>query len=117
MGTRPFPASVLIVGSATQLAINSVGGSSVNVGAGFNVVVAAQWTDPQDTDRCVAWARDTYQALGPYLGTTTYMNYMDDEDADPAAIAYGPNLDRLRAVKRTYDPDNVFHVNVNVRPR
>lgn len=45
------------------------------------------------------------------------MNYMDNEDADPAAIAYGPNLDRLRAVKRTYDPDNVFHVNVNVQPR
>ena len=45
------------------------------------------------------------------------MNYMDvDEPGDPAAVAYGANYARLRELKRTYDPENVFHVNVNIRP-
>ena len=29
---------------------------------------------------------------------------------------YGPNLSRLREIKKKYDPDNVFHVNVNIPP-
>jgi FAD/FMN-containing dehydrogenase len=40
-----------------------------------------------------------------------------DEGADPAAVAYGPNYARLRQLKSKYDPDNVFHVNVNIKPR
>ena len=43
MGTRPFPASVLVVGPATQLAITTVnGGSTVTVGTGFNVIVESR---------------------------------------------------------------------------
>lgn len=43
MGTRPFPANVLIVGPATQLAITAVnGGSAVTAGAGFNVIVESR---------------------------------------------------------------------------
>ena len=46
------------------------------------------------------------------------MNYLDDDEAgDPAAVAYGPNYARLRDLKAKYDPENVFHVNVNIRPR
>jgi FAD/FMN-containing dehydrogenase len=40
-----------------------------------------------------------------------------DEAGDPAAIAYGPNYARLRDLKTKYDPENVFHINVNIRPR
>ncbi len=44
------------------------------------------------------------------------MNYLEQDDDDPARIAYGGNDERLRAIRRTYDPDNVFHVNVNIQP-
>jgi FAD/FMN-containing dehydrogenase len=85
---------------------------------GFNVVIASQWTDPKDNDRCISWARDMYTSLTPYLGTTRYVNYLgEDEAGDPAAVAYGPNYPRLRELKAKYDPDNVFHVNVNIKPR
>jgi FAD/FMN-containing dehydrogenase len=85
---------------------------------GFNVVLISQWTDAKDNERCIAWCRDTYKALGPYLGKTRYVNYLDaDEDGDPAAVAYGANYARLRELKTKYDPDNVFHINVNIRPR
>jgi FAD/FMN-containing dehydrogenase len=85
---------------------------------GFNVVIISQWADRQDNDRCISWGRDTYRALAPYLATTRYVNYMDlDEGTDPAEVAYGANYARLRELKTKYDPENVFHVNVNIRPR
>ena len=59
-----------------------------------------------------------YAALGPYLGTMRYVNYLDQRrGGDPAAVAYGPNYARLRDLKKKYDPENLFHVNVNIKPR
>ncbi len=85
---------------------------------GFNVVIISQWSDPKDNEKCIAWCREMYAALGPYLGNMRYVNYLDhDEAGDPAAVAYGPNYARLRDLKTRYDPENVFHVNVNIRPR
>jgi FAD/FMN-containing dehydrogenase len=85
--------------------------------SGFNVVIVSQWADPRDTERCVAWCRETYAALRPYLGSFRYVNYLDtDEAGDPVAAAYGPNYPRLRELKKKYDPENFFHTNVNIRP-
>ncbi len=85
---------------------------------GFNVVIVSQWMDPTDNEKCIKWGRDMYAALGPYLGTMRYVNYLDqDETGDPAALAYGPNYARLRDLKKKYDPENLFHVNVNIKPR
>ena len=84
---------------------------------GFNVVIIGQWLDPRDTEACIAWTRDTYAALKPYFGSMRYVNYLDaDETGDPAAVAYGGNYPRLRGIKKRYDPDNFFHVNVNIKP-
>jgi FAD/FMN-containing dehydrogenase len=85
---------------------------------GFNVVLISQWNDPKQTGQCVAWCKDSYAAMQPFFGTTRYVNYLDaDEPGDPAAMAYGPNYARLRDLKRKYDPDNVFHINVNIKPK
>jgi FAD/FMN-containing dehydrogenase len=84
---------------------------------GFNVVIISQWMDPKDTERGIAWARDTHAALKPFLAPTRYVNYLEsDAENDAAAAIYGPNYARLREVKKQYDPDNFFHVNVNIRP-
>jgi FAD/FMN-containing dehydrogenase len=85
---------------------------------GFNVVLISQWMDPKENDRHIGWCRETYNALGPYLGTARYVNYLGaDEPGDPAAVVYGPNYARLRELKAKFDPENVFHVNVNIKPR
>jgi FAD/FMN-containing dehydrogenase len=124
---------VLLAGAATapsplcQILLEHVHGAATRVPItatactlrtpGFNAVIVAQWLDPQDTDRCVEWARSTYRSLAPYLGATRYMNYLAHDDENAARVAYGVNYERLRDVKRVYDPDNVFHINVNIQPR
>jgi FAD/FMN-containing dehydrogenase len=41
---------------------------------------------------------------------------LGDEGADRVKAAYGENYDRMVALKRKYDPDNLFRLNQNVRP-
>jgi FAD/FMN-containing dehydrogenase len=44
------------------------------------------------------------------------VNYLEDDAVDPAAVAYGTNLARLREIKTKWDPRNVFRRNVNIPP-
>jgi FAD/FMN-containing dehydrogenase len=84
---------------------------------GYDLLVLSEWLDPADTERCMAWARDTYAAMRPFLAAGRYVNYLDhDEAGDPVAAAYGPNYRRLQELKTRYDPRNLFHVNQNIRP-
>ena len=84
---------------------------------GFSVVLVSQWSDPKDNERCIAWCRETFASLKPFLGATRYVNYLANDEGDAAAAVYGPNYSRLRELKAKYDPDNVFHANVNIRPK
>ena len=112
----------------SQIVIEHFHGASTRVGItdtactlrtpGFSIVLVSQWSDPHDTDTCITWCQDTFRAMQPFLGKTRYMNYLDrDEPADIAATVYGPNYARLQELKTKYDPENVFHANVNIRPR
>jgi FAD/FMN-containing dehydrogenase len=84
---------------------------------GWNVLIPSVWTDPSTTEANVDWTRETFSALRPHMQTRRWLNYLGDDQADDAIRnAYGPNYDRLREVKRTYDPDNVFHLNHNIAP-
>jgi FAD/FMN-containing dehydrogenase len=84
---------------------------------GWNVLVPSVWTDAADTDANVRWTRDTHAAFGPHLSARRWLNYLGDDQGDDAIrAAYGPNHERLREIKRRYDPDNVFHLNHNITP-
>jgi len=85
---------------------------------GFNLLVLGQWMDRAHEGSTMAWARETFVGVGPHVGQRRYLNYLgSDEDAGTlASAAYGPNLARLRQLKRKYDPDNVFHLNLNIAP-
>ena len=71
---------------------------------------------PDETERGIAWARETFASLAPYLRPTRYVNYLEDDATDAATVAYGPNLPRLREIKTKYDPENFFRQNVNILP-
>jgi FAD/FMN-containing dehydrogenase len=84
---------------------------------GHNLIVLSEWMDPKDNNACIAWARDTYKAMQPFMGSGRYVNYLgDDEPGDPVAAAYGPNHRRLQQLKAKYDPQNFFRMNQNIRP-
>ena len=84
---------------------------------GYNLVVLSEWMDRKDNNVCTAWARDSYKAMQPFMGSGRYVNYLgDDEPGDPVAAAYGPNHRRLQQLKARYDPENFFHVNQNIHP-
>ena len=116
----PSPESMIVIehfhGAASRVRVDETA-CAMRI-TGFNVVIVSQWSDPADTDRGIAWGRDTYGALRPFFGSTRYVNYLDnDETGDAAAVAYGHNYERLRQIKAVYDPENFFHTNVNIRPR
>jgi hypothetical protein len=54
---------------------------------------------------------------GNYLAPTRYLNYLEADAGNAAAVAYGPNLPKLRDIKAKWDPENFFRQNVNILPR
>jgi FAD/FMN-containing dehydrogenase len=83
----------------------------------YNLLLVAQWLDPSDDEKNIAWARASYDKLRPYMARSAYANYQTEDDAEaPLERAYGPSHERLVAVKTRLDPTNVFHLNTNVKP-
>lgn len=86
--------------------------------ASHAITLDGVWRPGEDFgDRDTAWARKFFDALGRYR-EGVYVNFLGgDEDPDRVREAYGDSVyDRLVGVKTTYDPDNVFHHNQNIRP-
>jgi FAD/FMN-containing dehydrogenase len=84
--------------------------------ATFATVIAGMWPDPADTQDNIAWVRDYYSALAPHSEEGGYVNFMASDDQGRIKSNYLGNYDRLVEVKRTYDPDNLFHQNQNIAP-
>ena len=78
--------------------------------------VHGRWDEKSDDQRCIAWAREFFAATAPYASAGAYVNFMTEEEGDRIKAAYGPNYDRLAQIKRRYDPENLFHLNQNVKP-
>ena len=75
------------------------------------------WSDPADNEANIKWVKDYYAAIHPHSGGDGgYVNFMSSDDDHRAPANYGANYERLAAVKATYDPDNLFHINQNIVP-
>jgi FAD/FMN-containing dehydrogenase len=83
----------------------------------FDLVVTSTWEDPALDDARIAAARAFGDAILPLSTGRSYVNAIDDITTAKVRAAFGAaTYDRLVAVKDRYDPDNVFHLNQNVRP-
>ncbi|CAN5658870.1 FAD-binding oxidoreductase [soil metagenome] len=83
--------------------------------AKFSHIIAGIDTDPANMPDITAWVRDYWSALHPHSSGAAYVNFLMDEGEDRIRATYGGNYARLVDAKRTWDPENVFHVNQNIR--
>ena len=72
--------------------------------------------DPANRDRITDWCKNYWDALHPYSAGGAYINFMMDEGEDRVKATYREHYDKLAAIKRQYDPANLFRVNQNIRP-
>lgn len=104
----------LIAGASNRIAPDAMAYGHRD--AKFVLNVHGRWDDAKDDRKCIDWARDFFKASAPYASAGAYVNFMTAEESDRIASAYGANYARLVEVKRKYDPDNVFHLNQNIKP-
>jgi FAD/FMN-containing dehydrogenase len=97
-------------------AVRSGDGAFAHRAASYDVLIDANWIDPRDGERCIAWARETAAALEPFARAGGYVNYEPDVGPPGAGPAYGQAYDRLQSLKGRYDPRNVFRRNQNIEP-
>ena len=93
-------------------------GAVGNRDARFALGINGMW-EPGDPDAAAyrQWIRQAWEKARPYSTGGNYINFQTDDDGDDRVRAtYGANYDRLAAVKRIYDPHNLFRVNRNITP-
>ena len=112
---RSYVAMFHLKGAVSRVA---EGGTAFgNRQASHAITLDGVWRPGEDFgDRDTAWTREFFAALGRFR-EGVYVNFLGgDEDPDRVREAYGDSVyDRLVDVKTTYDPDNVFHHNQNIR--
>jgi FAD/FMN-containing dehydrogenase len=112
----------------TSFPIWQMGGAVARVGedetafggrqAAFTYNIGASTADAQGFDEERQWVRDFWSALEEWH-TSVYVNFLSDAEEGEERIraAYGPEkYDRLKALKREWDPDNFFRINQNIPP-
>ena len=75
--------------------------------------------DPAEFPKITAWGRECWEAMQPHVERAVYVNALEDAVEEGEARvreAYGPNFDRLAALKNKYDPTNFFTANQNIKP-
>jgi FAD/FMN-containing dehydrogenase len=85
--------------------------------AKWGMVMGGIDPDPSNKQLVTDWARNYWEALHPYSAGGAYVNMMmDDEGQERVRASYRHNYERLAQIKGKYDPDNLFHVNQNIKP-
>ena len=108
-----------------EIDIHHMGGASARVSeadsaytgrsAAYTFNIIASWQSPSDDKSHIAWGRTTREALREFFMDTTYVNFAT-ESGDACRMYGAPRYARLQAVKRTWDPTNLFRLNQNIVP-
>ncbi len=102
-------------GAASRIAENAT--AFAHRDGGWAAVIVGVDPDPANAGRISTWAKDYWEELHPTAASGTYVNFLMNEGQDRVREAYGANYPRLTAIKKRYDPDNLFHVNQNIPPQ
>ena len=110
----------------TSVVVEYYGGAMNRVGAAdtafahrdapWDFGIMAQWSDPKESERHIAWARGLADAVRPFSTGAAMLNFIGEEGRETIRSAFGSNYNRLVEVKNKYDPTNFFRLNQNVQP-
>ncbi len=115
-GKAPAASSLLVlqqVGGAISR-VPSSKTAYVNRDALYDCFPISIWDDSAEDDKQIGWARDAWSAMRRFSTGGVYVNNLGDEGDDRVRAAYGQNYRRLLALKRKYDPTNIFRSNQNI---
>lgn len=85
--------------------------------AAFNVHYLSMWPDPADNEKNIDYTRRLAATLKPWATGRVYLNFIGDEGQERVDHSFPAGvLERLREVKRRWDPDNMFRNNHNIKP-
>ena len=82
---------------------------------GYEVDIAAAWSAPAEKPDAVRWVVATRGRLQPF-SHGVYINQLGDTSEALVRAGYGSNYDRLVAIKKKYDPNNILRLNQNIKP-
>lgn len=85
-------------------------------GQGWTGTIVGIDPDPANAQRITDWTKAYWEELHPTATGAVYVNFLMEEGRDRVRDAYGSNYERLTRIKAEYDPENVFHLNQNIRP-
>jgi FAD/FMN-containing dehydrogenase len=115
------------VSPMTQLILMAGGGAVARVPedatafgqrtAPWNMHYLSMWPDPADTETNIAYTQGIASSMKPWTTGRAYLNFLGDEGAGRVEAAFGPEkFARLQALKRKWDPENLFRHNQNIPP-
>lgn len=117
LATRPSPLSPVLFfhmrGKAAR--IDNAATAFANRADHWDSDIISQWTDPADDQKNLDWTRSFWHEIAP-MTRGVYVNHLDSDDNPRVAQAYGDNFARLKAIKQTWDPGNLFRMNNNILP-
>jgi FAD/FMN-containing dehydrogenase len=119
--SRPSPLTVMPIWHHGG-AMSRVGPEETAFGgrsAPYLLSLDSTWEDPADIEENVAWTRRVWDDMQRFSSHGLYLNFpgLGEEGERLVRSAYGPNYDRLVALKRKYDPTNLFRLNQNIKPK
>jgi FAD/FMN-containing dehydrogenase len=82
----------------------------------FNVHLNGIWESEAEDEENIAWVRETTTAFAPYTVPGMALNFTTEISTADLEDSYGGKLQRLRKLKSTYDPTNLFRLNQNIPP-
>ena len=88
-----------------------------NRNARWAQVIVGVDPNPDNAAEITSWCKNYYDALTPYAMGGAYVNFMMEEGQSRIKDSYKDNYERLQTIKSKYDPNNLFHINQNIKPK
>ncbi|MEX1007305.1 MAG: FAD-binding oxidoreductase [Acidimicrobiia bacterium] len=85
--------------------------------AEWNIHYLSMWEQPADDTKNIEYTRAISGAMKPWASGRVYLNFIGDEGQERVESGFGPETyPRLQALKKQWDPDNLFRHNQNIKP-